>query len=90
MIKIEKKGNGLKVVARGDADTLIKELAHGSASILNSLVEFEKMTEEDVKDFWDAWTNILRLETEEIREKISKKDPRVSNEIYTRRRMPWE
>ena len=48
------------------------------------------MTEEDKKNFWDAWMNILRLETEDVREKISQKDLNVRNEIYTRRRMPWE
>ncbi len=90
MIKIEKKGNSLKVTARGGADTLINELAHVTASILNSLIEFEKMSEEDKKNFWDTWINILRLETEKIREKIDKKDPNIINEIYTRRRMPWE
>lgn len=89
MIKIEKKGDAINIRAIGGSETLIKELAHATGAILNSLVR-DDMTEEEMEDFWTEWVKLCRMEMQKIREKQRNNDPRLRQKQYQRKPFPWE
>ena len=90
MIKIESKKGRINVNARGDVETLTKELAHGVAAILDYLADYNQMPEEKRAGFWESWNKLVILEMEEICERVKENSPSLKRKCYARKKFPWE
>lgn len=89
MIRIERKQVRTEVEVKGDAETIMKEMAYGTAVVFIELLK-DDMDEATQKEFFDAYTGLVNSEMEDIRRKMRKNDGSVIRKQNTRRRLPWE